>query len=64
MADKVRLRIQRRDGPDDSPRWESFEVDPEPLQNVISCLQQILARRSPPSSGSAPASRRSVAPAP
>lgn len=41
MADKVRLRIQRRDGPNDPPRWESFEVESEPLMNVISCLQAI-----------------------
>ena len=41
MASKVRLKVQRRDGPQDSPRWETFEVEPEPLMNVISCLQQI-----------------------
>ncbi len=42
--EKVRLRIQRRDGPDDSARWEEFEVAREPLMNVISCLQAIQRR--------------------
>jgi succinate dehydrogenase / fumarate reductase iron-sulfur subunit len=41
MADTVKLRIQRRDGPNDKPRWENFEVGREPLMNVISCLQAI-----------------------
>jgi succinate dehydrogenase / fumarate reductase, iron-sulfur subunit len=41
MADKVKLRIQRRDGPDAQPRWESFEVESEPMMNVISCLQAV-----------------------
>jgi succinate dehydrogenase / fumarate reductase iron-sulfur subunit len=41
MAETVRLRIQRRDGPSGPNRWESFEVDNEPMMNVISCLQAI-----------------------
>lgn len=41
MGQKVKLKIQRRDGPDDKPRWERFEVDAEPSMNVISCLQAI-----------------------
>jgi succinate dehydrogenase / fumarate reductase iron-sulfur subunit len=41
MADKVKLRIQRRDGPDAPPRWEDFAVEAEPMMNVISCLQAI-----------------------
>ncbi len=41
MADTIRLKIQRRDGPTKPPRWESFEVEPKPLMNVISCLQAI-----------------------
>lgn len=41
MAEKIRLKIERRDGRDAPPRWETFEVEPEPLMNVISCLQQI-----------------------
>lgn len=41
MAEKVRLKIQRRDGPDGPSRWEAFEVENEPMMNVISCLQAI-----------------------
>jgi succinate dehydrogenase / fumarate reductase iron-sulfur subunit len=44
MAEMVRLRIQRQDGPDEPSRWESFEVEREPLMNVISCLQHIQRR--------------------
>jgi succinate dehydrogenase / fumarate reductase iron-sulfur subunit len=44
MAGNVRIKVQRRDGPDAPARWETFEVEPEPLMNVISCLQAIQRR--------------------
>jgi succinate dehydrogenase / fumarate reductase iron-sulfur subunit len=47
--EKVKLRIQRRDGPGEPIRWEEFEVEREPLMNVISCLQAI--QRDPTTTG-------------
>lgn len=41
----VRLRIQRRDGPDAPPYWEAFEVPRYPNMNLIECLMEI--RRNP-----------------
>ncbi len=40
---KVRIRIQRCDGPGKPSRWETFSVAVERGANVISCLQQIAA---------------------
>jgi succinate dehydrogenase / fumarate reductase iron-sulfur subunit len=40
---KVKLRVQRQDGPDkpETRRWEEFEVPWEPQMNVISALMHI-----------------------
>jgi succinate dehydrogenase / fumarate reductase iron-sulfur subunit len=38
---KVRLKIQRQDGPGASPYWQEFEVAWEPHMNVISALMAI-----------------------
>lgn len=40
---RVRIRIQRTDGPGKPSRWETFNVTVEPGANIISCLQQIAA---------------------
>jgi succinate dehydrogenase / fumarate reductase iron-sulfur subunit len=40
---KVRLRIERCDGPGKPTFWETFEVDADPTGNVLSCLQQVAA---------------------
>ncbi len=41
MTEQVKLKIRRCDGPGQPSRWETFEVEREPLMNVISCLQAI-----------------------
>ena len=43
MPDKIRLRIQRQDGPGKDPYWQAFDVASQPQMNVISCLQAIAA---------------------
>ncbi len=40
----IRLKILRQEAQDKLPRYETFDVQPEPGANVISCLQQIAAR--------------------
>ncbi|MDZ4805923.1 MAG: succinate dehydrogenase iron-sulfur subunit [Candidatus Eisenbacteria bacterium] len=37
----VRMRVRRQDGPDQSSRWEDFEVPYRQGMNVITCLQDI-----------------------
>ena len=38
------VRVQRQDGPGESPYWQSFEIDYEPDMNVISVLQRVAAK--------------------
>ncbi len=45
MANTVRLRVRRQDGPDGRPYWENFEVPYRPNMNVISALMAI--RKNP-----------------
>ncbi|PYP86341.1 MAG: succinate dehydrogenase iron-sulfur subunit [Blastocatellia bacterium AA13] len=41
MADTVRLKIKRQDGPDTSARWEEFEVPHRKGENLLTCLMDI-----------------------
>ncbi len=43
MPDKYSVRIQRQDEPDTRPYSQTFELDYQPGQNVISILQEIAA---------------------
>src|SRR4051812_26209566 len=39
----ITLRIRRQDGPEQSARWEEYEIPHAPNMNIISCLQYIAA---------------------
>lgn len=41
MADSVRVRVRRQDGPGAAARWEEFDVPHTPGMNVITCLMHI-----------------------
>lgn len=41
MAEKIKLRIRRQDGPEARPFWEPFTIGYRPNMNVISCLMAI-----------------------
>jgi succinate dehydrogenase / fumarate reductase iron-sulfur subunit len=41
MAETLKLRIRRQDGPEAPPRWEEFVVPRQPSMNVITCLMEI-----------------------
>ncbi|MEW6253026.1 MAG: succinate dehydrogenase iron-sulfur subunit [Planctomycetota bacterium] len=44
MADGIRVRVHRQDGPETPPYVQTFEVAYQPDMNVISVLQSIAAR--------------------
>ena len=41
MAEMVKLKIKRRQGPGEAPYWQEFRVEAQPAMNVITCLMEI-----------------------
>lgn len=41
MSKTIRLKVKRRDTPQQAPYWEEFEIPYRPRMNVISVLQEI-----------------------
>lgn len=41
MAETIRLRIKRQDGPDSAPRWEEFDIRYRKNLNVVAMLMDI-----------------------
>jgi succinate dehydrogenase / fumarate reductase iron-sulfur subunit len=52
MADNVRLKVKRQDGPSARPRWEEFLVPHRPGSNVLTCLMEI--QKNPVTAGGEP----------